>query len=609
MLDLPSPFAGLRPSLRRHAFIALLLGAAAALSSCGGGGDSPAATNAPAVTVGPATRGFAVSWTPVAGATRYEVLLDPDGPGPEPATPAGTTAGTSLTLTDIPLHKCVNATLAVRACSGTTCGTASAAAPVDLTKAIGYVKASNTRTDARFGSSLALSGDGNVLAVGSWYESSGATGIGGNQLDTSAPDAGAVYLFRRTAGLWSQEAYVKASNARANAIFGFSVALSQDGTTLAVGALRDSSAANGINGNEADTTAPSAGAAYVFVRSAGTWSQQAYVKASNTGANDEFGAAVALSSDGSTLAVSAQGESSSATGINGNEADNAAGASGAAYVFARAGTTWSQQAYIKASNTRAFTRFGISLALAGDGNLLAVGADGERSNATGVNGNQANTSMSFAGAVYAYSRVGATWSQDAYIKASNTRPTWFFGRSVALSRDGSTLAVGATGEASNATGVNGNQADASLQDAGAVYVFRRPSGSWVQDAYVKASNTLDQTYFGESVALSDDGATLVVGSSSEGSSARGVGGNQSDTSMPGSGAAYVFTRSSGAWSQLAYLKPSNTQVDAGFGYSAAISSDGALIAIGSSAESGGTSGIGGDQADMSAPSAGAVYLY
>ena len=87
------------------------------------------------------------------------------------------------------------------------------------------------------------------------------------------------------------------------------------------------------------------------MRSGTIWSQQAYLKASNTGADDAFGCSVAVSGD--TVVVGAIGEDSNATGVNGNQSDNSAYDSGAAYVFVRSGTTWSQQAYLKASNTGA----------------------------------------------------------------------------------------------------------------------------------------------------------------------------------------------------------------------------------------------------------------
>ena len=123
------------------------------------------------------------------------------------------------------------------------------------------------------------------------------------------------------------------------------------GDTVVVGADGEASTATGVNGDQSDNSANFSGAAYVFVRDGTNWSQQAYLKASNTGGADRFGGSVAVSGD--TVVVGALGEDSNATGANGNQSDNSAGASGAAYVFVRDGTSWSQQAYLKASNTEA----------------------------------------------------------------------------------------------------------------------------------------------------------------------------------------------------------------------------------------------------------------
>src|SRR6185436_17266168 len=154
----------------------------------------------------------------------------------------------------------------------------------------------------------------------------------------------------------------------------------------------------------------------VFVRNGATWTQQAYLKASNTEKFDYFGNSVAVSGD--TVVVGAGEESSNATGINGDQNNNSAGGSGAAYVFVRNGTTWTQQAYLKASNTGSTDDFGRSLALTDD--TLIVGAPGERSGATGVNGDQSNDNEPFSGAAYVFVRNGTTWTQQAYLKASNT---------------------------------------------------------------------------------------------------------------------------------------------------------------------------------------------
>jgi acyl-[acyl carrier protein]--UDP-N-acetylglucosamine O-acyltransferase len=323
--------------------------------------------------------------------------------------------------------------------------------------------------------------------------------------------------------------YLKASNTDVSDSFGVSVALSGD--TLAVGARYEDSAATGVNGDQSSSAAFASGAVYVFTRSGGAWSQQAYLKASNTDAGDFFGSSVALS--GNTLAVGVHQEASAATGVNGDQSSNAAENSGAVYVFTRSGGAWSQQAYLKASNTGNSDFFGGSVALSD--NTLAVGAYGENSNATGVNGDQSSNAASDSGAVYVFTRSGGAWSQQAYLKASNTDEHDYFGGSVALSGD--TLAVGAFGEDSDATGVNGDQSPDTEHFTGAVYVFTRSGGAWSQQAYLKASNTDVTDYFGESVALS--GNTLAVGAQYEQSAATGVNGDQSSNVADHAGAVYV----------------------------------------------------------------------
>jgi cysteine-rich repeat protein len=478
-----------------------------------------------------------------------------------------------------------------------------------------YVKASNTGAGDSFGSSIALSADGSTLAVGTPYEASAATGVGGDQGDNSAPSAGAVYIFTRSGTMWTQQAYLKASVTGAGDQFGSSVALSADGSTLVVGAPHEDSAAVDINGDPYNDWFYGAGAAYVFTRSGTMWSQQAYVKAFNTNSWDLFGSSVALSADGSTLAVGAHGEDSAGTGVNGYyQSDNSASEAGAVYVFTRSGTTWSQQAYIKASNTDRVDYFGWSVALSADGSTLAVGAVLEASAATGIDGDQLDNSARGAGAVYVFARSGTTWSQQAYVKASNTGVSQSdsydqFGSDIALSADGSTLAVGAVYEDSAATGIDGDQVDNSASDAGAVYVFTRSGTTWSQQAYVKASNTGARDWFGWSIALSADGSILAVGATQEDSAATGLGGIQADNTAEDAGAVYVFTRSGRTWSQQAYLKASNTDRGDNFSSSIALSADASTLAVGALYEDSAATGIGGDQANNSAGGAGAVYVF
>jgi cysteine-rich repeat protein len=552
-----------------------------------------------------AIKQFELSWNPVFGASYYQILERAE-PGGDYLLVSDGIEAESVSLT-VPLYSRLNASYKLRACNTDGC-TESEAVDVtgNLAEAVGYFKASNTDAADRFGHSVALSADGSTLAVGAVDEDSNA-GLNGDGTDNSALQAGAVYVFVFEGGVWSQQAFVKASNADAGDHFGASVALSHDGSMLAVGALGEDSNATGVGGNQADNSADFAGAAYVFTREGETWSQQAYVKASNASASQEFGASVSLSADGSTLAVGANREASNATGINGDGTDQSAEYAGAVYVFVREGALWSEQAYVKASNTGEGDEFGRTLALSGDGNTLAVGAYYEASNATGINGDANNDEAIGSGAVYVFTRAGVLWSQQAYVKASNTDNNEYFGWSVALSDDGNTLAVGAHNEDSDATGVGGDDTSDAAPDSGAVYVFRREGGAWSQEAYVKASNTGDSDAFGLSVALSGDGNTLAVGAFGEDSSATGIGGDQTDVVADNAGAVYVFARVNEQWAQQAYVKaPTSSEW---FGELVTLSADGRTLAVGNKRESSNAVGIGGDQTDNSAVSAGAVFLY
>ena len=348
--------------------------------------------------------------------------------------------------------------------------------------------------------------------VGAFFEDSTAAG---GENNNEASTAGAAYVFTRNNGIWSQQAFLKASNAEEDDLFGASVAL--EGDTLVVGAYGEASTADG---GESNNDAWDVGAVYVFTRSNGSWSQQAFLKASNTDAYDRFGGSVAL--DGDTLVVGATGEASTAAG---GESNNDASRAGAVYVFTRSSGVWTQQAFLKASNAEAGDWFGISVALEGD--TLVVGARGKDSTAAG---GQSNNDAESAGAVYVFTRSNGVWSQQAFLKASNAEAGDWFGFSVAL--DGDTLAVGAGYEDSTAAGGESNN-DAS--GAGAVYVFTRSNGIWSQQAFLKASNAEESDYFGGTVAL--EGDTLVVGAFDEASTAAG---GESNNDASEAGAVYVW---------------------------------------------------------------------
>jgi trimeric autotransporter adhesin len=307
--------------------------------------------------------------------------------------------------------------------------------PVDNTPTGGnaYLKASNADAGDHFGLGISLSPDGSLLIVGANVE---ASGVVGDPANNDAQGAGAAYVFVRVDGRWMQQAYLKASNPGMNDEFGLHVALSRDGSTLAIGAYHENSAASGVDGNQLDETKPKSGAVYMFRRTADTWTQEAYLKASNPDTGDFFGWAVALSSDGSTLAIGARHEDSNSTQIDMGQINGSATDAGAVYVFTRQATTWSQQAYVKSNATASYQGFGRSVALSGDGSLLVVGAPGTSSNQ---------------GAVYLFARATTMWSQQAALTASNAESNDQFGEQVAVTADGTQLAVSAVGDDSAAT--------------------------------------------------------------------------------------------------------------------------------------------------------------
>ena len=183
-----------------------------------------------------------------------------------------------------------------------------------------------------------------------------------------------------------------------------------------MGAFRESSSGVGI------PSGPPSGAAYVFVRSGTVWALQALLKALNGESFDNFGNSVSISGD--TIVVGAPGESSNLTG---GPSDNSAINAGAAYVFVRNGTSWTQQAMLKASNAEAGDGFGNSVAISGE--LSVVGAAGEDSDPN--NGAEDNSTLS-AGAAYVFIRAGTNWTQQALLKSIDAEARDGFGRSVAV---------------------------------------------------------------------------------------------------------------------------------------------------------------------------------
>ena len=476
--------------------------------------------------------------------------------------------------------------------------------------------------DGHSGTALAISGDGGTLAAGAPHEASSATGINGNQHNDDTYNAGAVYVFTRTGDRWAQQAYVKASNTGSGDHFGHAVALSADGSTMAVSAYWEASSATGINGNQADNAIPQAGAVYMFTRSGATWTQQAYIKASNTGRagvagdgdGDQFGNSLALSDDGNTLAVGALTEDGAGAGVNGDDEDDSANSAGAVYVYTRTGTTWAQQAYIKSDSepaAKAGDLFGYSLGLSANGNTLAIGVYDEGGSARTVDG-AIDNERGGSGAAYVYTRAGTTWTREGYLKTWNAEGGDSWGVSISLSDDGHTLALASLDSDCLCTGVVHAPSEAGANDreanisTGAVAVFVRTGTRWSQQAYVKASNTGVEDWFGARLSLSGDGNTLAVGAGNEDSASRGVNGRQDDESATEAGAVYLFTRSGSMWTQQAYIKAENAEAYDEFGVTVALTRDGRTMVAGARGED---SASAASPADNSIDEAGATYVF
>jgi hypothetical protein len=323
----------------------------------------------------------------------------------------------------------------------------------------------------------------------------GAVGISGTSAVVGAASVNQAYVFTKTDTTWSQQAELTVSGLPADAYFGSAVAISAN--TVVVGA----------SGAPPDPSGP--GAAYVFVRSGTTWSEQAELTASGGVPGDAFGSSVAIS--GNTVVVSA---------------DRHASDTGVAYVFVRSGTTWKQTAELTASDGAAGDWFGVSVALAGK--TAVVGAYGHD---TGE------------GAAYVFVHSGTKWSQQAEL-SETAYPD--FGASVAVS--GNTALIGALG--------NGDT------QAGAAYVFVRPAGgtTWSSPATLLPSDGAGGDQFGSAVALA--GTNAVVG-------ANGHAG--------GYGAVYVFAGSDATWSQKHEFAAPTGSEEGGWGGAVAIANSGTAI--------------------------------
>lgn len=333
--------------------------------------------------------------------------------------------------------------------------------------------ASVTQTNAYFGVSVAITPDGTRIAIGS------------HGYDAAFSDMGAVYIFSRSGTTWTQEQLLTAGTPNASAVFGYCVAITTNGDRVIIGSY--GATPGGLI---------QAGSAYIFSRSGTVWTQEALLTASDKAANDAFGSSVAISSTGDRVAISA------------NNADISSLVDcGAVYVFSRAVTTWTQEAKIAASDKAAFNYFGYSIDMSADSTTLVVGAY------TATVG-----SIATAGVAYVYTRSGATWTENQKLVASDKATNDYFGVSVALSSDGSKIAIGSHKKDSD-----------NVVDCGGVYLFNKINGTWIEDVIVTTSNkALQDTSFFK-VALTTNGTKLIGNS------------YQNDPSgITAAGAAYVY---------------------------------------------------------------------
>jgi len=290
-----------------------------------------------------------------------------------------------------------------------------------------------------FGRAVSISGDTAVI---------GASSHNGSDFLS-----GAVYVFARSGGIWTQQAKLLPDDGASMDRFGSSVSISGD--TIVVGATWDDD--NGSN----------SGSAYVFTRANGVWTQNAKLLPDVGSENAIFGNSVAL--NGTTIVVGAEG------------ATNNSVQSGAAYVFARSNGVWTQQALLLSSDADSGDYFGCSVSV--DGDTAVIGAYQDDDNGSN------------SGSAYVFTRSGgggSTWIRQAKLLSDDGDGLDYFGHSVSIVGD--TVVAGAIG-----TGDNGFT-------SGSAYVFIRNSGAWAQQAKFIASDGQSADNFGYSVSTTEDTA-------------------------------------------------------------------------------------------------------
>ncbi|MEW6073756.1 MAG: FG-GAP repeat protein [Planctomycetota bacterium] len=328
--------------------------------------------------------------------------------------------------------------------------------------------------------------------------------------DHAGANAGAVYVFVRSGTSWTQEAKLTASDANGSDYFGAAVAL--DGDTALIG----SKGSDGATAN--------AGAAYVFTRSGTVWTQQAKLTAGDGAPFDELGWRIALS--GNTAVAGARYHDHTGFLFQ----------AGAAYVFVRSGTTWSMQAELLASDADWYAQFGTAVAVEDDTALVG-----------------APLSSTAGGGAYVFARAGTSWTEETKLTASDLYFTDWFGGAVDL--DGDTALVGSPMH-THAGGPT---------EAGAVYVYTRAGTSWSEEAELQAQIAGDYDDFGLAVAADGDRAL--------------IGAPHRDFAGTYAGGAYVFERAGTSWSEATAIQTNGLEAGDQLGDSVALSGDTALLGV------------------------------
>lgn len=337
---------------------------------------------------------------------------------------------------------------------------------VDTGAAYIFIRSKNAwQEQAKLTARDAEAGDTFGGNVAIWGDTAIAGAIGH---DANGNNAGAVYIFKRSAGAWQQQAKLMASDGDAEDAFGQNIAIYGD--TMVIGAPHDDDRGDG------------SGSVYVFIRHGESWEQQAKLTASDGSTGDLFGISVAVTRD--TILIGAD--------LNDERAIDA----GAAYVFVRIGEQWVQQAKLTAMDGAETDIFGVRVALSGDTALISARRDDDID--MGVD----------AGSVYVFTRSGTSWHQQAKLVAPDGSEDDRFGRDVAL--DGDTALIGAMHQ------------DERGDNSGAAYLFKRADTSWKLMAKLTADDGAPGDLLGWSVATSRNNALIAATGNSVGGKETGA---------------------------------------------------------------------------------------